>query len=466
MTFDVAVVGSGPGGAVTARECALRGLKVVVLEEGDWVEPAEVAPYSLDQMRRQYRHRGLTVALGRPPVAYTEASCVGGGSEVNSGLYHRPDAEVLDEWRRTYAIDDLDLASLAPWFDTVEQRLSISSPGPMNAASDVLRRGAEALGWDGLDVPRWVRRESAEPGTPQVKQTMLRTYLRDAVAAGAEVRSGVRAERLQLERGAVTGVVTDRGVVSATHVVVCGGAIQSSALLLRSGIRHNVGTGLSMHPTVKVLAQLDDEINDPADLATYQVKEFGPAMTLGGSAGRPGMVALGLSGTWERDRDLASEWRRQSVYYASIRSQGTGRVRVVPSLGDPVVTYRLTRRDIAALRSGLGRLMLLLDAAGARLQVPSYVGAPRVSGPGQIPEGVAAMNRSNASVMSVHLCGTLPMGEDRRRSATDSFGRVHDVANLSVNDASLLPNAPGVNPQGTLMAVAHRNVARLLGGRE
>jgi choline dehydrogenase-like flavoprotein len=464
VTYDVAVVGSGPGGAVTARECAARGLNVVVLEEGDWVEPTQVAPYSLDQMRRQYRHRGLTVALGRPPVAYTEARCVGGGSEVNSGLYHRPDAQVLDEWSSTYGIDGLTLDALEPWFDTVEERLSVSPPGPMNAASGVLQRGAEALGWDGLDVPRWVRADPAGRGAPEVRQTMLRTYLADAVAAGAEVRSGVRVQRLQVERGRVTAVVTDRGPVTADHVVVCGGAVQSPALLLRSGIRRNVGAGLSMHPTVKVLAQLEHEINDPADLATYQVKEFGPAMTLGGSAGRPGMIALALSGTWERDRDLVADWRRQSVYYASIRSQGTGRVRVVPGLADPVVTYRLTRSDLDALRSGLGRLMLLLDAAGAQVQVPSYVGAPRVTGPRQVPGAVEAMSRANASVMSVHLCGTLPMGQDRRRSATDSFGRVHDVANLSVNDASVLPNAPGVNPQGTLMAVAHRNVARLLDG--
>ena len=45
----------------------------------------------------------------------------------------------------------------------------------------------------------------------------------------------------------------------------------------------------------------------------------------------------------------------------------------------------------------------------------------------------------------------------------DSFGRVETVDNLRVNDGSLLPSAPGVNPQGTIMAVAHRNVARMLG---
>ena len=464
MTYDVVVVGSGPGGAVTARECARRGLKVVVLEEGDHVEPGEVAPYSLEQMRRQYRHAGLTVALGRPPVAYTEAACVGGGSEVNSGLYHRPDPAVLDEWSRELGIEGLGAADLAPWTAVVEERLSVTTPtGPLSPASQVLRRGADALGWNGFDVPRWVRPD--ETGTGLVKQTMLRTYLADAVAAGAEVRPGVRVQRLRIERGRATGVVTDREVVTGRHVVVCGGAIQTPALMLRSGVRRNVGRGLSMHPTVKVLAQLDHEINDPADLAAYQVKEYAPDLTFGGSAGRPGMIALGLSGTWDRDRDLEPDWRRQSVYYASIRSQGTGRVRVLPGVHDPVVTYALTGRDVAALRAGLGRLMLLLDAAGAELQVPSYVGAPRVTEAAQIPAAAAAMSRASSSVMTVHLCGTMAMGEDRRRTATDSFGRVHDVANLLVNDASLLPNAPGINPQGTLMAVAHRNVEQLLEGR-
>jgi choline dehydrogenase-like flavoprotein len=36
------------------------------------------------------------------------------------------------------------------------------------------------------------------------------------------------------------------------------------------------------------------------------------------------------------------------------------------------------------------------------------------------------------------------------------------VANLRVNDASLLPDAPGVNPQGTVMAIAQRNVDEFL----
>jgi choline dehydrogenase-like flavoprotein len=53
------------------------------------------------------------------------------------------------------------------------------------------------------------------------------------------------------------------------------------------------------------------------------------------------------------------------------------------------------------------------------------------------------------------------MGEDRSRAAADSFGLVHGSDNVYVNDASLLPDAPGVNPQASIMAIAARNARRL-----
>ena len=55
---------------------------------------------------------------------------------------------------------------------------------------------------------------------------------------------------------------------------------------------------------------------------TYQVKEFAPDVTLGGSASREPLIALALGETWSRDRDLMTQPRRNAVYYASIRSTG------------------------------------------------------------------------------------------------------------------------------------------------
>ena len=461
MTYDVVVIGSGPGGAVTARECARQGLKVLVLEEGDRVEPGAVQPYSVTQMHRMYRDNGLTVALGRPSIAYAEARCVGGGSEVNAGLYHRPDPSVLAEWTARFDIEALSPEDLDPWHEVVEKRLHVArGPRPLSAASEVLRRGAEQLGWAGLDVPRWAGTDAS--GRPTLN-TMQRTYLDDAMVAGCDIRPQARVRRLDISAGAVRGVECDSGEkVAADRVVVSAGTVQTPALLQRSGVAGRPGRGLSVHPTVKVVARFAEPVTDPDEVPTYQVKEFAPDLTLGGSASREPLIALALGETWSRDRDLMTQPRRNAVYYASIRSSGTGMVRAVPGFDAPMVTYRLTRRDLDLLRSGLGRLLHLLLAAGAELVVPCYPGAPVVRGEADVSAAVAGLGR-DAPLMTVHLTGTVPMGERPGRSDVDSFGRVRDVGNLYVNDGSLLPSAPGVNPQGTIMAVAHRNVARMLG---
>jgi hypothetical protein len=237
--------------------------------------------------------------------------------------------------------------------------------------------------------------------------------------------------------------------------------VQTPALLQRSGVAGRFGRGLSVHPTIKVVATFGAPITAPEEVPAYQVKEFAPDLTFGGSASRSALVALALSDTWSRDHGLLDESRHNAVYYVSIRSTGTGLVRAVPGFDAPAVGYRLTRRDLDLLRSGLGRLLHLLLAAGAEQLVPCYPGAPVVRTEIDVAAAAAGLGR-NAALMTVHLTGTAPMGERVGRCPVDSFGNVRGVANLSVNDASLLPSAPGVNPQGTIMAVAHRNVDRML----
>jgi choline dehydrogenase-like flavoprotein len=73
-----------------------------------------------------------------------------------------------------------------------------------------------------------------------------------------------------------------------------------------------------------------------------------------------------------------------------------------------------------------------------------------------------AVTRSRTTLMTVHLTSTVRMGEDRTRTGADSFGRVWGFENLRVNDASLLPDAPGVNPQAAIMAIASRNSDQFL----
>ncbi len=471
---EILIIGSGPGGALTAARLAEAGREVMVLEEGDWVEVGEYEPFSLEQMAAQYRSAGQTVALGRPPIIYTEGRGAGGGSEVNSGLYHRPDPELLGDWARRFAIRDLSERDIAEHAREIEKTLSIGTvPGDVTPASSVIERGAATLGWAAREVPRWmVYRDKADAADGE-RQTMTRTYLPRAREAGASILTGVRVDRL-VKRG--RRIVEVRATkrhpdgypepvrIRAEHVFVCAGAIQTPALLQRSGVRKNVGRTLAVHPMVKAVARFDDAVNVPSDVPVHQVKEFAPHISIGGSASGPGLLGLALAPEWARFAEVTADWERSSLYYAATRTEGRGHINALPLLRDPLVTYRLTRADGKMLVHAMMRMVHLLFAAGARQVYPSINGAVELHTAADLTELGLRLKPRDLNLMTVHLCSGVPMGEDRARAGTDSFGRVHGFDNLRVNDSSLLPEAPGLNPQGTIMAIASRNCAAFLAG--
>ena len=246
-------------------------------------------------------------------------------------------------------------------------------------------------------------------------------------------------------------------------MVVCAGAIQTPALLQRSGLRGLIGRALAVHPTVKLAARFGEAINVVDDVPVHQVKEFAPELSFGGSASHPGLVALALSDNWTEMRQAVTAWPEIAVYYAAITSEGRGRVASLPGIRDPLVTYRLTRRDRDLLGQGLARLALVMLEAGAREVYPSFKGAPIVRTRADLAKLSGNFSAMAASVMTVHLCSTVPIGSDRSKAAADSFGLVYGSDNVHVNDASLLPDAPGVNPQASVMAIAVRNARHLIG---
>jgi len=468
LDAEILVVGSGAGGATTAALLAEAGRDVLVVEEGPWIDQGTVRPFSLDQMDRQYRSGGVTVALGLPSIAYTEGRCAGGGTEINSGLYFRPPVEVIERWRDRHRIRDLDPDEIGAIADEIERTLNVGLvPGKATPASEILRRGAATLRWRHSEIPRWMQYPPGGDAVTGARQSMTRTYLPRAFSAGARMVTDCRVDHLVLRDGVARGATVtfgdgSHGTIRCRHVFVCGGAIQTPALLQRSRIRGRIGRTLAVHPTVKLSARFADEVNVPDDVPVHQVKEFAPSLSFGGSASHSGLVALALLDQWPTFADAVTQWRRIAIYYAAITSEGRGWVRAVPGLRDPLVTYRLTGRDRQLLQSGLARLALLMLEAGAEEVYPSFRGAPVVRNRADLATMQDAFAVSKASVMTVHLCSSVPMGELGERSGADSFGRVHGTRNVYVNDASLLPDAPGVNPQATVMAFAVRNARRFI----
>jgi len=109
-------------------------------------------------------------------------------------------------------------------------------------------------------------------------------------------------------------------------------------------------------------------------------------------------------------------------------------------------------------------MCLLLLAAGAEVVYPSTFRLPPVRSQADARVWLERdLPSTDLALQTVHVFSSCPIGERPDRCAADSFGRVHGVRGLSINDASMLPDSPGVNPQATIMAMARRNALAFLG---
>ena len=200
---------------------------------------------------------------------------------------------------------------------------------------------------------------------------------------------------------------------------------------------------------------------DHGDIPMHRITEFAPFLTIGGSANRRGHVALALADAGVPLDEPMTDWESFGIYYAAIRSEGSGAVIAVPGLSAPVVTYRLTANDLSRLARGLVHLGDSLLAAGASELYPSVIEGGVVRRRAELAGWWDTVTRNRSNLMTVHLTSSIRMGSPEM-AGTDSYGRVHGFVNLHVNDASLLPDAPGVNPQAGIMTIAARNVDHFL----
>src|SRR5258706_8955948 len=358
---QVLVIGSGPGGSVTASALTSRGKNVLLLEEGPHFPTNSCEQFSSDEIRQKYRSGGLNPALGNPNIPFAEGCCVGGGSEINSGLYHRTRPEVLAHWREQYQVRGLEEKELEPHFESCEEALHVQlNPGRVPAAAEKLKVGADRLGWKSREVPRWFK--YTEPASRLHKaqgkrQSMSETFVPAFLQSGGRLLSGVRAERVQQEYGRWKIVATrgkEKITIETEAVFLCAGAVQTPALLRRSGIRTNIGNSLAVHPTIKVAAVFDEEVNALGpEVPAQQITEFSPRICLGCSVSSKPYLALAMSDYPGSHETVRTHWKQMAIFYAMIQGPAIGTVRNVPFSAAPLVCYSLPRENLKSLSEAL-----------------------------------------------------------------------------------------------------------------
>jgi choline dehydrogenase-like flavoprotein len=507
---DVVVVGSGASGAVVATELAASGQRVLVLEEGPHL-PAETLGLMRpsETMRRGWREAGMAFAIGEgnsPLINVAMGRCVGGSSVMTGGVCFRTPEHVLSEWVSEHGLADLSPQRMAPYFEEVERRIHVETvPVELRSRSTVLfDEGAARLGYRLAPNQRNTRGccgcARCNFGCPHgAKLSVDLSYLPRAVAAGARIVSGCLVEKV-LFRGeqavGVSGQVLQapgekraprrRFTVRAQRVVLAAGAWHTPQILWSSGLGDGLpalGQNLTLHPSFRVMARFDDPVLGwRGALQSAHSKSFEHERITLMSVFVPLGVLLatlpGIGAEHVRHAELAPHL---AMFGGMVHDDAMGKVHPRASLRgffgrlggrEPLVTYRMSSRDRAAVSRLLRVLGETYLAAGAtEIFLPILGGAARLgvsTGPygGFDADGFSRLDLDSIPAQklecaSQHPLGTCRMGQSRDNAVVDERGQVFGLRELFIVDSGILPSSLGVNPQVSVMAMATRLAHRM-----
>ncbi|HEX2416305.1 MAG TPA: GMC family oxidoreductase N-terminal domain-containing protein [Thermoleophilaceae bacterium] len=486
LSCDVVVVGSGAGGGTAAAVLAAAGLDVIVIEAGGYYSEKDFDGAELSGFKRLYQNAG-GVASHDGSIGLLAGSCLGGGTVVNYTFSFRTPEVVRREWA------DMGLPAVAGQafddsLDAVWERISVNEEHSVPSARDEsIRRGLDRLGWDSQVMKRNVRGCTAEVcrlchyGCQLgAKQSTLKTWLQDAHDAGTRTLVNTRADRVIVADGAARGVEArtsegHRVTVRARAVVSAAGALQTPALLLRSGLESKaLGKNLRLHPVMVVWGQMEEEVRPWEGMLSATFSDQHSDIHDGYGVkyehvATPPSILLSFS-PWRGGR--AHQELMQALPYTAgvgvlLRDHGVGEVRVGRD-GEPIVRYAFTDRDVQHLRTGIAGGAELVEAMGAKLIYSSHAGWVAYQ-PGRSGDRVSFMRDADAcgwgpgqtQPVSFHIMGSARMGGSEADSVCDPNGQTWAVRDLYVCDGSAFPTATGVNPMVTIEALAHMNARGL-----
>ncbi len=487
LDADAVIVGSGSGGAVIAAELTAAGLDVVVVEAGGYFNEADFNQQEMWAWQNLYYRSGPTpTADGN--VTLLAGRSLGGGTTVNWSNSVPPRDDVRKRWEDEHGLDGLAGPDFDAHIDAVMTRIGATEEcSDHNGPHQRMIEGAEALGWKvrrarlNLDPERYDARAAGHTGYGDqtgAKQGAYKTWLQDAADAGATLLVGTAVEHILVEDGraaGVTGTATSafgeqhEVTVRAPVVVAACGALETPALLLRSGLGGPVvGHHLTLHPTGAIFGTYAEEQHawwgpvQSAILHEFDAVEDGHGFIIEGTHFNPGLTGSAVPwNSGEGHKELLSQTPRSATLIHLTQDRGGGQV-VIDGDGQAMHLYPFDDDlDVRNFRRGLEATARIHEAAGAE-QIACLVPGVEPWQRGEDLEAwldalrVVPVGAGGLAAFSAHQMGTARMGADPADSVADAVGQLHDTPGVWVGDTSAFPTSSGVNPMVTCMSLARR----------
>jgi choline dehydrogenase-like flavoprotein len=449
-SYDVIVIGAGVSGSFMAQELAQNGMKVLVLEAGSSFTRNTYPRKEIDSNSRLYWGGGIELntsaklGLLRPKV-------VGGGSIVNQALVDRFDKNAFESWKSESGVGYFNEEDMKPWYEKAESEVVIQKiPSEFaNGNAKVFADGFANNGFTCAPLSRAQKGCEYQAGNDCIeclagcridsKQSMPVTTLRRALKAGAQLISDFEVLKISSSNDmqTVSGIWRNcEYSFKAKKIVFGAGAIGNSKILLSSGFGSTLpalGKNFYTHPQYMVLALFDKEIN--AHKGPFQAyKSYDPNFRLKGFKlenvfAPPVAISMLLPGIGSDHQIKMKKITQMACIEVAVRDTNPGEIRVGKN-NKTVVVKELNAEDERRKQAGMDAIHAIFNSTGAKEIIPGEIG------------------------IGLHLMGGCNLGTNSSKSVTAPDFTVHGHKNFIIADSSIFPNAPGINPSLTIMALS------------
>jgi choline dehydrogenase-like flavoprotein len=512
------IIGAGPTGAVAAKRLAEAGMRVVVLEQGDWPDygraRADHADFELTAGRDWSANPNRRQAPADYPISDVDSdiaavmyNAVGGSTVLFAAHWQRNMPSdfrvrtldgVADDWPLTY--EDLE-----PYYEQVEVDFGISGlagdpafppgkgpplpPAPLAPMGRRVARAHNQLGWHWWPAPNAIATrpyKSLRPCTQRAtcmwgcvegaKGSVDRTHWPENLELGVQLYTGARVRRLEVNgRGLVTGAVyVDRKGIErfqpADVTILGANGIGTPRLLLLStsgrypnGLANStglVGRRLMMHPFGTVVGLFDEDLQSTRGvwgqhLHSLQFYETDTARGFVRGA-KWGLQPTGGPVSMTRSYPWGDNPIWGPGFHQSIRKR-LGRSAMWGIIAEdlPDETNRVVLDPELKDGDGIPAPKIIYRMSENSYRLLRFH-------QDRARESLLAAGAYETIVAPLiretgwHLLGTAKMGVDPGTSVVDAWGRTHDIPNLFIFDGSIWPTSSGMNPTATIAALALR----------
>jgi choline dehydrogenase-like flavoprotein len=457
--YDMIIIGAGPSGCFMAQAFTQAGLKCLMLEAGKHFNKQTYPTNDLDANSQLYWGGGIELNK-TADIGFLRPKVVGGGSIVNQALLDRFDDNAFDSWRNVSGIEFFNQETMSYYYDDVLKDIKMQKLGPelRNGNAKIFAEGFEKNGYLCDSLERGQSNCAYENGNDCIeclrgcridsKQSAAITILPRALKEGLRLISEFEVTNLKIKEGIhiVEGRFSwgEQASFKAGHVTLASGAIGNSRLLLNSKFNNpNIGRGFYSHPQAMSLAIYDQEIN--AHKGAFQtMKSSDPNFRLQNFKlenvfAPPVGIAMLLPGIGKVHQERMKRITHMACIEVAIRDQNPGHITVT-SDGNLKITKELNEVDRKSLKAGQQAIHQIFKSTGAK----------------EIIDGEFKIG--------LHLMGGLAIGSTRSKSVVTPNFSLYDFPKIFCADSSIFPNAPGINPSLTIMALSKMASQKIIKG--